>query len=109
VGRKSLVGIRIRYGLDGPGIESRWGEVFPIRSDRLWSPPSLLYSGYCVSFLGVKRPGRDVDHSPNLATGLNEVKIQKSYTSNAHLGLHGLSKAELLPLQGKVKVALCTP
>jgi len=28
VGRDGSVGIAIRYGLDGPGIESRWGEVF---------------------------------------------------------------------------------
>jgi hypothetical protein len=25
VGRDSVVGIATRYGLDGPGIESRWG------------------------------------------------------------------------------------
>ena len=25
VGRDSSVGIATRYGLDGPGIESRWG------------------------------------------------------------------------------------
>jgi len=25
VGRDSSVGIAIRYGLDGPGIETRWG------------------------------------------------------------------------------------
>ena len=30
--------------------------------DRPWGPPSLLYNGYRVSFLGVKRPGRGVDH-----------------------------------------------
>jgi hypothetical protein len=28
VGRKSVVGIATRYGLDGPGIESRWGRDF---------------------------------------------------------------------------------
>ena len=35
MGRDSSVGIATRYGLDGPGIESRWGgEVFCIRPDR---------------------------------------------------------------------------
>jgi hypothetical protein len=29
VGRDSVVGIATRYGLDGPGIESRWGRDFP--------------------------------------------------------------------------------
>ena len=27
--RYSAVGIATRYGLDGPGIESRWGRDFP--------------------------------------------------------------------------------
>jgi len=29
MGRNSAVGIATRYGLDGPGIESRWGRDFP--------------------------------------------------------------------------------
>ena len=34
--------IATRYGLDGPGIESRWGdEIFRTRPDRPWGPPSL--------------------------------------------------------------------
>ena len=28
VGRESSVGIATRYGLDGPGLESRWGRDF---------------------------------------------------------------------------------
>jgi hypothetical protein len=28
VGRDSSVGITTRYGLDGPGIESKWGRDF---------------------------------------------------------------------------------
>jgi len=27
--RDSVVGIATRYGLDGPGVESRWGRDFP--------------------------------------------------------------------------------
>jgi hypothetical protein len=60
----SSVGIATRYGLDGPGIESRWGEIFRTRPDRPWGPRSLLYSGFRVCFPGVKRTGRDVDHPP---------------------------------------------
>jgi hypothetical protein len=30
---------------------------FPMRPDRLWGPPSLLFSGYRYSFLGVNWPG----------------------------------------------------
>jgi hypothetical protein len=29
VDRDSSVGTATRYGLDGPGIESRWGQDFP--------------------------------------------------------------------------------
>jgi hypothetical protein len=46
--RDSSVGIATRYGLEGPGIESRWGEVFRTYLDRLRGPPSLLYNGYQV-------------------------------------------------------------
>jgi hypothetical protein len=74
VGRNSLVGIGTYYGLDGPGIESRWGEIFPTRSHRPWSPPSLLYSVYCLSFPLLKRLEYGVDHPPHLVSRLNEVK-----------------------------------
>ena len=52
-GRDSSVGIATRYGLDRPGIESR-GEIFRTRPDGPWDSPNLLYSGYRVSFPGVK-------------------------------------------------------
>jgi hypothetical protein len=43
VGWDSTVGIATCYGLDGAGIEPWWrGEIFRIRSDRPWGPPSLL-------------------------------------------------------------------
>jgi len=71
-GRDSSVGIATRYVLDGPGIESRWGEIFRTRPDRPWGPPSLLYNGYRVTLSGVKRPGRGVDHSPHLAPRLKK-------------------------------------
>jgi len=52
----SSVGIATRYGLDGPGIESRWGgEIFPHRPDRLRGPPSLLYNGYRDPFSAIER------------------------------------------------------
>jgi hypothetical protein len=37
----------------------------PRRPDRLWGPPSLLFNGYGgVLSQGVKRPGREANHSP---------------------------------------------
>ena len=47
-GPGSSVGIATDYGLDGPRIESRWGEIFRTCPDRPWGPPSLLYNGYRV-------------------------------------------------------------
>jgi hypothetical protein len=54
--RDSIVGIATRYGLEGPGNESRWGEIFRNYPDRLGGPPSLLYNEYRV-FTGVKVAG----------------------------------------------------
>jgi hypothetical protein len=57
------VGIAIDFGLEGPGIESRWGgarySAFP---DRPWGAPRLLYNGYRVFPGGKVRPGRAADH-----------------------------------------------
>jgi hypothetical protein len=44
----SVVGIATRYRLEGPGIESQWGEIFRTYPDRLRGTPSLLYNGYRV-------------------------------------------------------------
>jgi len=52
------------YGLDGPGIESQWGEVFRTCPGRSWGPPSLLYKGYRVFPGSKERPGCDADPSP---------------------------------------------
>jgi len=45
-GPGSVVGIATAYGLDGPGIESRWGEIFRTSPERPWGPLSFLYNGY---------------------------------------------------------------
>jgi hypothetical protein len=63
-GPGSSVGTATGYGLDGPGIESRWGRIFRTCPGRPWGPPSLLYNGYRVFPGGRKRPGRDADPSP---------------------------------------------
>ena len=48
VGRKNAVSIATPFGLDGPGIESRWGgdENFRTCPDWPWGLPNLLYNGY---------------------------------------------------------------
>jgi hypothetical protein len=77
MGRDSSVGIAIRYRLDGPGIESRWGARF---SGSVQTGPGAHPASYTVppiqwgtgSFPGVKRPERGVDHPPHLAPRLRK-------------------------------------
>jgi len=64
VGRDSSVGIVTCHGLDGPGIESRWGARF---STPVQAGPGAYPTSYTMgtgSLQGVKRPGRGVDHPP---------------------------------------------
>ena len=65
MGRGSPVGMATRYGLDGPGIESRWGgRDFPHPSrPALGStqPPIQWVPGLSP---GGKRPGGGVEHPP---------------------------------------------
>ena len=86
VGRNSSVGITTRYGLDAPEIECRFGRDFRIRPDRPWRPSSLLHSGYRVSFLGVKRPGRGVGHPPTSSVEVKERVVLYLYTPSPPLG-----------------------
>jgi len=60
---RSSVGLETGYGLDGPGIESRWGEIFRTCPDWPCGPPSLLYNGDRVFPGGKERPGRDAEPS----------------------------------------------
>jgi hypothetical protein len=53
--------------------------------DRPWGPPSLLFSGYRVSFPGIERQGREAASSPLSGA---EVKNDRSYTFTASLEWH---------------------
>jgi len=64
VGRDRVVGAATRYGLDGPGIESRCGRDFPppfIPAPEPTQPPIQWVPGLSR---GVNRPERGVDHPP---------------------------------------------
>jgi hypothetical protein len=72
VGRDSSVGIATCYGLDGPGIESRWGGRF---SAAVQTGPGAHTASdtMCTgSFQGVNRPGRGVDHPPRSSAEVKE-------------------------------------
>ena len=80
-------GIANRYGLDGPGIESRCGAKF---SAPVHTGPEAYPASYTIgagSFPGVKRRGRGVDHPTHPAPRL---KKEWSYTSTPPLGLRGV-------------------
>ena len=76
----------LRAGRSGDRIPVR-GQLFRTRPERPWGPPSLLYNGHRVSFPGVKRPGRGLNHSPPSSA---EVKERIDYTSTPPLRFHGL-------------------
>jgi hypothetical protein len=54
------------------GSNTGGGEILRTLSDWLWGTTSLLYNRYQVSFLGIKRPGRGVDHPPHPALRLKK-------------------------------------
>jgi hypothetical protein len=70
------VSIALGYGLDDRGsIPGGCWEFFssPPRPEWLWGPPSLLSNGYQgLLSLGVKRPGREADHSPPSSAEVKE-------------------------------------
>ena len=64
MGQDSSLGIATRYGMDGPGIENRWGRDFPQPSRPALGPTQPLTQWVPGVFPGVKRPGCGVDHPP---------------------------------------------
>ena len=66
------------------------GEIFRTRPDRPWGLPSLLYSRYRVSFLGIKLPGRGINAPQSNAEVKERVEL---YTT---LGLRGLLQSKLI-------------
>jgi hypothetical protein len=75
-GRDSSVGIATGYGLDGPGIQSRWGERFfePVQTGPEAHPN---FCAMCTgSFPGVKRPERGADHPTLLSSRLRKSRAK---------------------------------
>ena len=67
-GPGSVVGIATGYGLDGPGIESRWGARFsaPVQTCTGAHPASRTWGTGCF-------PGRDADPSPPSSAVVKKV------------------------------------
>ena len=64
--RRSVVGIATGYGLDGPGIESRWWRDFPHLSRPALGPTQPPVQWVPGLSRGKERPGRNADPSPLL-------------------------------------------
>jgi len=95
MGRDSSVGIRsdsVRYGLDGPGIESRWGTRLsaPVQT----CPGAHQASCTIVPGLSWGQSGRGVvlTTHPHLAPKLRK---EQSYISTSPVGLRCLFYGEL--------------
>ena len=61
---------RLATGWTVRGPNPGGGEIFCTRPDQPWGQPGLLNNGYRVSFPGVRRPGRGVDHPPSSSAGV---------------------------------------
>jgi hypothetical protein len=91
-----VVGIETGYGLDGPGIESRWGRDFlhifrPALGPT--QPPVQWVPGLSRS---KERPGRNADPTPpSSAVGHERVELYL-YSPYGQYGLHRTS----MPVQG---------
>ena len=72
VGWDGSVGTALRYGVDDPGIESRWEARFsaPVQTFPEAHPAS--YTIATCSFPGVKRPDLGVDHPPPSSAEVKE-------------------------------------
>ena len=58
------LGQRLANGSVVRGSNFGGGEIFRTRQNRPWSPPSVQYNAYRVSYSVAKRLGRGVDHPP---------------------------------------------
>ena len=63
-GQGSVVGIATGYGLDGPGIETRWRRDFRRLSRPALGPTQPPEQWVMGLSLDEERPGRDADPSP---------------------------------------------
>jgi len=60
VGEGGSLDTKTRYGLEGPGIESWWGRVFPHPSITSLGPTQPLTRRLLGLSQGSKRPGRGI-------------------------------------------------
>ena len=72
MGQNSSVGVVTHYGMDGQGIESRWGQVFSQPSRLALEPTQPPMQWVPGLFWGVKWLGSGVDHPPPSSAEVKE-------------------------------------
>ena len=75
---------RLAKGWTVRGSNPVWDDIFRTRPDRPLGLPTLLHNGYRISFPGVKRAGRGVNHPPHLV----KVKVFR-YKLDVAVGVPG--------------------
>jgi len=95
-GPGSSVGIATGYGLDGPGIESRWEQDFPHLSRPALGPTQPSVQWVLGLSRGKERPGRDADPSPPCSVVGHERVELYLYSPYEPYGLYRAS----VPVQG---------
>ena len=91
---ESSVGIATRYGMDGPGIEYRWGRDFLHLSRPTTGPHPAFYTISTGSCPEVKRPGRGVDHPPPYSA---EIKERMKLYISSPTALSAVFQGEVYP------------
>ena len=71
-GRESSVGIATKLQAERFGVRMPVEAISSSPAQTVVGPPSLPYSGYRVSFPGLKRSGCCVDHPPHSRAEVNE-------------------------------------
>ena len=93
MGRVRSVSIATGFGLNDPGIESRWRRDFSHLSRLALGPPSFLFNGYRNFPGGKKRPECDADP---LTPSSVVVKKEFSYTSTPPMSRTACSEPQCL-------------
>ena len=95
--RDSSVGTATCYGLDGLGIESRWGRDFPHPSRPFLEPTQAPIKCVPGLYPRLRRSGRGVNHPPQSSTEVKE-KIELYFYSPSGPSWTVLGRSLPLPL-----------
>ena len=86
------VDIATRYGLEGPGIVTRWGRDFPLPSRCTLGPTQPSVQWLPGLFPGDKRPGPGVDHPPtHMAMNLRKFRAKPLLPLFAFMACQGMN------------------